>query len=96
MDRAHHDDVRAFVEEMLRTGLMLTDLLSRLLDDLHEDAFRGEDRGEVLLEMLTGTILPAANAAGPATLGQATALLGAVSDRVMQDLRTAVDQASRR
>ena len=95
MDPAYDEDVRGFVEEIVRTGLILSDLLSRLLDDLPDDAFPGEDRVEVLLEMLTGTILPAASAAGPAPVRQARALLGAVSDRVMEDLRAALDLASR-
>jgi hypothetical protein len=95
VDHAYDADVRGFVEEIVRTGLLLSDLLSRLLDDLPEDAFPGEDRVEVLLEMLTGTVFPAASAAGPATVRQARALLGAVSDRVIEDLRAAVDLASR-
>jgi hypothetical protein len=53
VDHAYDEDVRGFVEEIVRTGLILSDLLSRLLDDLPKDAFPGEDRVEVLLEMLT-------------------------------------------
>ena len=90
---SQRDDTRAFIEELLRTGLMLTDLLASLLEDLSEDAFPGEDRGEVLLEMVTGTIRSAAEAAGTRTLRDATMLLGAVQDRVLADLRTAVELA---
>jgi hypothetical protein len=96
MHRPYHADVRAFVEETLRTGLMLADLLSGILDDLPDDAFPGEKPAEVLIDMVTGTVLPAASAAGPATVRQATELLGAVSERVMEDLRAAVDRAARR
>jgi hypothetical protein len=87
------DHVRAFVEEVLRTGLMLTDVLSLLLDELPEDAFPGESPGEALLEMLVGTIRPAADAAGAQTVRRATALLGAMCDRTMADLRAAAELA---
>jgi hypothetical protein len=88
------DDVHEFVEQVLRTGLMLVDVLSGLLDDLPEDAFPGEDPAEALLEMLVATIRPAADAAGVETVRQATALLGAVSDRTVSDLRAASELAS--
>jgi hypothetical protein len=48
----------------------------------------------VLLEMLTGTIRPAADAAGTQTVKQATALLGAGGDRVLSDLRAAAARAA--
>jgi hypothetical protein len=92
-DHSKRDDTRAFIEELLRTGLMLTDLFSSLLEDLSEDAFPGEDRGEVLLDMVTGTIRPAAEAAGIRTVREATMLLGAVQDLVLADIRTAVELA---
>ncbi len=83
---------RAFVEEVLRTGLMLSDLLGGLLDDLPADAFPGENPGEVLLEMLVGTVLPVTKAAGIDSVQQATTLLGATADRTLLDLRAALDQ----
>jgi len=93
LPRVHADDVRAFVEELLRTGLTLTDMLAGLLEDLPEDAFPGEDSGEVLLEMLAGTLTPVVEAAGAQTARRATALLGAVRDRTIADLRLAAEQA---
>jgi hypothetical protein len=87
------DEVRVFIEEVLRIGVMLTDLVTGLADDLPEEAFPGENSIEVLVEMLAGTIRPAANAAGVETLRQATALVGAVGDRVLSDLRLAADRA---
>jgi hypothetical protein len=92
--RVRHDQVRAFVEEALRVGVVWMDLVTRLVDELPDGAFPGEDHAEVLLEMLTGTIRPTADAAGAETLRQATALLGAVSDRVLTDLRTAAARAA--
>jgi len=79
------DEVRTFVMELLRTALMFTDVLGGLLEDLPDDAFPGENPGEVLLEMVAGTIRPATEAAGPAAVQQATALLGAVCDRIVED-----------
>jgi len=86
---------QCFVEELLRTGLTLVDLLSGLLEDLSEDAFPGEEPGEVLIEMLAGSVAPAIEAAGPQVVQGATALLGAVSDRTLTDLRLAAERAGR-
>ncbi len=84
------EDVRALVEQALRTGLMLSGLVGDLLDELPEDAFAGEDQVEVLFEMLVGTVAPVAAAAGAAEVRAATALLGAISDRVLADLHEAM------
>lgn len=89
------DPVQSFVEEVLRTGVLLTDVLGSLLDDLPDDAFPGEHPGEVLIEMLVGTVRPAVEAAAPRTLTEATALLGAMSDRFLADLREAMAIAAR-
>jgi hypothetical protein len=83
-------DVRALTEQALRTGMMLSRLVGDLLDELPEDAFAGEDQVEVLFEMLIGTIAPVAAAAGPAQVHATTALLGAMSDRVLADLHAAM------
>ena len=84
------DDVRALTEQVLRTGLMLSELVGDLLDELPEHAFPGEDEVEVLFEMLVGTIVPVAEAAGIDAVRGATALLGAMSDRVLADLHATV------
>jgi len=88
-------EVHALTEAVLRAGVMLSDLLGNLLEDLPEDAFPGEGHVDVLVEMMTGTIAPVADAAGAATVNDTTALLGAVCDRVVADLRAALDLASR-
>jgi hypothetical protein len=84
------DDVRALTEQALRTGMMLSRLVGDLLDELPEDAFAGEDQVEVLFEMLIGTITPVAAAAGADQVRATTALLGAMSDRVLADLHAAL------
>jgi hypothetical protein len=90
---AHHDEVRALVEELLRTGLMFTDVLSGLLDDMPDDAFPGENPAEVLIEMLTGSVRPVAEAVGAETVSAALALVGAMADRTVSDLRRALEIA---
>ena len=74
-------DVHALTEAVLRAGVMLSDLLGNLLEGLPEDAFEGESCVDVLLEMMTGTIAPVADAAGASTVHDATALLGAMCER---------------
>ena len=90
-----YEDVRALTETLLRTGIMLSDLLGNLLEDLPEDAFPGEEHAEVLIEMLTGTITPAAGAAGARSVQGTIALLEAVGERVLSDMRAAADLARR-
>lgn len=87
-------DVHALTEAVLRAGVMLSDLLGNLLEELPADAFAGEGRVDVLVEMITGTIAPVAAAAGVETVHDTTALLGALCDRVVADLRAALDRAS--
>ena len=85
------DPARDFVEELLRTGLMLGNLLADLLEGMPDDAFPGENPAEVLVQMLTGSARPVLEAAGERTLEEATALLWAVSDRTLADLRRALE-----
>lgn len=96
-ERKDETDVgRMLVEELLRTGLGLCDALGSLLDDLPEDAFPGEDNAAVLIEMVVGSSRPAISAAGEADCRKAVALLGAVRDRVICDLRGAAELAAQR
>jgi hypothetical protein len=88
-----YEDVHALTLAVLRTGLMLSDLLGNLLDALPSDAFPGEDDGEVLVEMLSGTIMPVADATGREKVRDATALLAAVSDKVLADLERTAELA---
>jgi hypothetical protein len=84
------DAARALVEQLLRTGMLLLDIVDGLLVDLPADAFPGEDPATVLVEMIAGSAAPAVAAAGPATVAAACALVGAVGDRTIADLRTAM------
>jgi hypothetical protein len=99
-----HSDRRAdgeeaaqlLIEELLRTALALTGALGALLEDMPEDAFPGEDNAAVLLEMVVGSCRPVVMAAGEADCRAATALIGAVRDRFLDDLRTAAVLADRK
>jgi hypothetical protein len=90
------DMTRDLVEEVLRTALALEDVMASLLEELPEGAFPGEDNARVLLEMVVGSVHPAAAAAGPRDCRTATALVGAIRERVLDDLRTAAELAKER
>ena len=90
------DTTRELVVEVLRTALALEDVMASLLEELPESAFPGEDNGQVLLEMVVGSVHPAARAAGLRDCRVATALVGAVRERVIADLRTAAELAKER
>jgi hypothetical protein len=90
------ETTRALVLEVLRTAISLEDVMSSLLEDLPDSAFPGEDNGQVLLEMVVGSVHPAARAAGERDCRVATALVGAVHERVIADLRTAAELARER
>lgn len=83
------EEIRTLVEEVLRVGFALSDLLSRLLDDLADDAFPGRNPAEVLTEMVVGSLQPVADSAGAPAVREATALVGAILDRVLAELRLA-------
>jgi hypothetical protein len=87
---------RELVEEVLRTALALEDVMSSLLEELPEAAFPGDDNARVLLEMVVGSVHPAALAAGRRDCRTATALVGAIRERVLADLRTAAELAKDR
>ena len=86
------------IEELLRTGFALGDLIGSLLEDLPDDAFPGEENAAVLIEMVVGTCLPVVEAAGESDCRAATALVGALKDKVIADLRRAAEltEAERR
>lgn len=90
------ETTRDLVEEVLRTALALEDVMVSLLEDLPDGAFPGEDNGLVLLEMIVGSVHPATTAAGPRDTRTATALIGAIRERVLADLRAAAAIARER
>ena len=88
--RAENNDVtRELVEELVSAGLLFVDTLGSLLEDLPDDAFPGEDNATVLLEMVVGTCRPVVEAVGEPGCLEAIALVGAIKDRVIDDLKLA-------
>jgi hypothetical protein len=85
------DEVRDLVEMVMRAGLMLSDLFCNLVAEMPEDAYPGERPADVLLDMFTGTIRPVAEAAGAPSVAHLTALLGAMCDNTLADLRLAIE-----
>jgi hypothetical protein len=90
------ETTRALVEEVLRTAMALEDVIVALLDDLPDGAFPDDDPGLVLLEMIVGSAHPATVAAGSGDTRTATALVGAIRERVLADLRAAATLAQER
>ena len=90
------EEAFAFVWELLKTGLMLTDTLAQLLEDLDDNAFGDDDNGTVLIEMVAGTLTPTLNAAGREVVSELVMLLQAMQDRVLQDLEAALQLAKAR
>jgi hypothetical protein len=90
------DYVRGFVEEVLCTGSLLLELLDDLIESVPEDACPGESIVEVVLDMLTETVSPAAKTAGEASVRSAVALLADSSSRALADLERAAELARRR
>ncbi|HWF52567.1 MAG TPA: hypothetical protein VG294_18135 [Solirubrobacteraceae bacterium] len=95
-DAETSDYGRDFVTEILRTGLMFTDMVSELIENLPEDACPGESTTEVVIEMLIGTLRPVTDAAGEDSVRGAVALLSAARGRALADLRRAGELAWRR
>jgi hypothetical protein len=90
------ETTRELVEEVLRTALALEDVMVSLLEDLPDGAFPDQDPGLVLLEMIVGSAHPAAVAAGSRDTRTATALVGAIRERVLADLHAAATLARER
>lgn len=89
-------DVASFAEELMRSGVMLCDLFEDLHDAIPPGAYPGECPSQVLLEMFAGSMRPVADAAGARAVREATALLGGVGDRVLADLRAAMELSRER
>jgi hypothetical protein len=87
---------RELVEEVLRTALALEDIIVSLDESLPKGAFPGEDSTHVLMEMVVGSVHPAARAAGECDCRVATALVGAIRERVIDDLHAAAELAEER
>lgn len=90
-----HDAAQLLIEDLLRTAFSLGSIYASLLADLPEDAFPGEDPGAVLIEMLGGSSLQAAQVVAEADWPSLTTLVGAVRESVLSDLKVAAEFAER-
>ena len=96
VDTEDLEGTRDLVEEVLLTALALEDVMTALLAEIPEGAFPGEDNAHVLLEMVVGSVHPAARAAGPRDCQTATALVAAIRERVLTDLHSAAELSRER
>jgi hypothetical protein len=87
------NEAELLIRELLGAGLALMDVLASLIEELPDGAFPGEDKAAVLLEMAVGSCRPAVEAAGERDARAAIALVGAVRDRIFDDLRAAAAAA---
>jgi hypothetical protein len=84
---------RELVEALVSAGITISETLASLLEDLPDGAFPGEDKGEVLLDMVAGTCVPLVHRVGQPRCAAATALIAEVRRRFLDDLRAAAAQA---
>lgn len=89
------DHIGRFVFVLLRSGLMLCDLVSDLIAALPADAYPGEEPQDVVIEMLCGTIATALGSADPGDVRRATELIEEAGDRTLEHLRLAVELSGR-
>jgi hypothetical protein len=85
------DAIDAFVLELLRTGNMLTGMAADLAEALPADAYPGEKPGQVVIEMIAGSIRTALIEADSGDVERAVELMQKAGDRVLEHLRLALE-----
>jgi hypothetical protein len=90
-----NEDVDRFALVVLRTSWMICDLVENLVEALREDAFPGENKGSVVVEMLYGSMATALGAVDSQEIARAADLIEHTTDRVIEHLQLA-HQLSRR
>jgi hypothetical protein len=80
---------------LLRTGAMLSELVSNLIDVLPTDAYAGEEPRAVVIEMLCGTVGTALLSADQRDLRRATELIDLAGTRALEHLQLACDLSRR-
>lgn len=87
--------IERFLLDRLRTGSVLSELVSDLSAALPTDAYPGEEPRAVVMEMLCGTIGTALLAADPRDLQRATELIDLACARTREHLRLPRDLSRR-
>jgi hypothetical protein len=90
-----NEDVDRFALVVLRTSWMICDLVDNLVEALREDAFPGENKGSVVVEMLRGSMATALESVDSPEIVRAADLIELTTERVIEHLRVA-HQLSRR
>jgi hypothetical protein len=85
-----HDHIDAFVVELLRTGVSLSETAADIIDGLPPDAYPGQEPGDVVLSMMIGTIRTALDKVEQQVVEQATALIDLAAERVREHLQLAL------
>jgi hypothetical protein len=83
------DPIDAFGIELLRTGVMVSGVAAEVIEALPPDAYPGEEPGDVVIEMMTGTIRTALIQAHESDVERATQLIMLARDRVIEHLELA-------
>jgi hypothetical protein len=89
------DHVAAFTRELLCAGDMLFSVMADLVELLPPDSYPGEEPAEVVLDMAIGTIRTALESADRQTVEDATELISAACDRVLEHLELALELSRR-
>jgi hypothetical protein len=84
-----NEHIDRFALELLRTSWMLCGLVDNLVDALPEDAYPGEDRGSVVIEMLFGSIASGLEDVEATDLARAAELIERAGARVIEHLEVA-------
>jgi predicted trehalose synthase len=83
------DQIEAFVLSLLRTGSVLSEIVSALAEELPPGAYPGEKPIAVVIEMLCATIATALSSADPRDVRRATELTDRAAARTLEHLRLA-------
>jgi hypothetical protein len=79
------DYVRAFVEELVAAAITLGAPLSELVEGIPEDEHPGEDRRDVVVDMVIEALTPLLHAWGERDALRAASLVGCSAHRTLTD-----------
>jgi hypothetical protein len=80
----------------MRSGVMVSEVAAGVIESLGEGAYPGEDTGEVVVEMMTGTIRTALVESDVADVVRATELIVRARDRLVEHLQLVLELSRRR
>ena len=95
-ERFERNDAWALTLTLIKSGIFITETLGNLIDILPEDAYPGEDPGEVVTEMAAGSIVPLVNKVGRKQCRETIELIDSVVESILRELSLAAEIAGRR